>query len=150
MSTRLKPRSVAYWRRRRFLWRLTACVWMFLALLQAMTAYSKFNFTGFLENERAGLNQKFRPGAIAQLDPILKQGVEAQRTSARIHCIAAVIFLVCAGLALQGSRRATRGLEKALETENVCVQCGYDLRGLPEHRCPECGRSFVPLSSGPP
>jgi hypothetical protein len=23
-----------------------------------------------------------------------------------------------------------------------CLTCGYDLRGLPEPRCPECGRAF--------
>lgn len=23
-----------------------------------------------------------------------------------------------------------------------CLTCGYDLRGLPEPRCPECGRTF--------
>jgi hypothetical protein len=25
-----------------------------------------------------------------------------------------------------------------------CLGCGYDLRGLPENRCPECGRPFAP------
>jgi hypothetical protein len=25
-----------------------------------------------------------------------------------------------------------------------CEQCGYDLRGLPEPRCPECGKGFDP------
>jgi hypothetical protein len=25
-----------------------------------------------------------------------------------------------------------------------CLNCGYDLRGLPENRCPECGRAFDP------
>ena len=25
-----------------------------------------------------------------------------------------------------------------------CLQCGYDLRGLPEHVCPECGLRFDP------
>ncbi len=25
-----------------------------------------------------------------------------------------------------------------------CLTCDYDLRGLPEHRCPECGRAFDP------
>ncbi len=25
-----------------------------------------------------------------------------------------------------------------------CKACGYDLRSLPEHRCPECGRRFDP------
>lgn len=25
-----------------------------------------------------------------------------------------------------------------------CLECGYDLRDLPERRCPECGRAFDP------
>jgi hypothetical protein len=25
-----------------------------------------------------------------------------------------------------------------------CPTCGYDVRGLPENRCPECGRPFDP------
>ncbi len=35
----------------------------------------------------------------------------------------------------------------------VCTKCGYDLRGLPEPRCPECGTPFDPKrlrSSEPP
>ena len=28
-----------------------------------------------------------------------------------------------------------------------CLDCGYDLRGLPENRCPECGRAFDPSNS---
>jgi hypothetical protein len=28
-----------------------------------------------------------------------------------------------------------------------CLDCGYDLRGLPENRCPECGRAFDPHDS---
>jgi len=28
-----------------------------------------------------------------------------------------------------------------------CLGCRYDLRGLPENRCPECGRSFDPSQS---
>lgn len=26
----------------------------------------------------------------------------------------------------------------------TCKECGYDLRGLPENRCPECGTTFEP------
>lgn len=28
--------------------------------------------------------------------------------------------------------------------EAICPHCGYSLRGLPEHRCPECGNAFDP------
>ena len=30
---------------------------------------------------------------------------------------------------------------KKLNREGRCLNCGYDLRGLPENRCPECGRA---------
>lgn len=30
----------------------------------------------------------------------------------------------------------------------VCIQCGYRLIGLAEHRCPECGRAFDPDDRG--
>jgi hypothetical protein len=29
-----------------------------------------------------------------------------------------------------------------------CLNCGYDLHGLPESRCPECGRAFDPNNAG--
>lgn len=28
-----------------------------------------------------------------------------------------------------------------------CLGCGYDLRSLPENRCPECGRGFDPTNA---
>jgi len=31
-----------------------------------------------------------------------------------------------------------------------CANCGYNLWGLPEPRCPECGRPFTRLDAGPP
>lgn len=31
----------------------------------------------------------------------------------------------------------------------ICVRCGYDLRGLPEPRCPECGTPFIQASVPP-
>lgn len=30
----------------------------------------------------------------------------------------------------------------ALSPSVVCLQCGYDLRGIPERRCPECGHGY--------
>lgn len=38
-----------------------------------------------------------------------------------------------------GLRQRTHGLDEAF-----CLGCGYRLRALPEHRCPECGRVFDP------
>jgi hypothetical protein len=31
-----------------------------------------------------------------------------------------------------------------LDLRARCLSCAYPLRGLPEHRCPECGRAFDP------
>ncbi len=48
-------------------------------------------------------------------------------------------------------RRTRRHLRTELVTRGVpvCVPCGYDLRGLPEPRCPECGAAFDPRLRGP-
>lgn len=48
------------------------------------------------------------------------------------------------GVAWQGAR--TRELRKLLRERGVpiCLHCGYDLRGLTEARCPECGNPFEP------
>lgn len=42
------------------------------------------------------------------------------------------------GVVLLMLRRRVQLLRPDVE----CLQCGYDLRGLPENRCPECGRPF--------
>ena len=31
-----------------------------------------------------------------------------------------------------------------------CEKCGYDLQGLSEPRCPECGQPFTRVEAGPP
>ncbi|MCG8406625.1 MAG: hypothetical protein MI923_15630 [Phycisphaerales bacterium] len=33
---------------------------------------------------------------------------------------------------------------KVSKSANACYFCGYDLTGLVENRCPECGRYFIP------
>ncbi len=34
------------------------------------------------------------------------------------------------------------GTTESVEPEPFCIHCGYDLRGSPLSRCPECGNSF--------
>ncbi|MCG8406627.1 MAG: hypothetical protein MI923_15640 [Phycisphaerales bacterium] len=34
--------------------------------------------------------------------------------------------------------------KKISKPANACYFCGYDLTGLVENRCPECGRYFIP------
>ena len=43
-----------------------------------------------------------------------------------------------------GRRMAQRYLRRYLRRKGIliCLRCGYDLRGLLELRCPECGTSF--------
>jgi len=43
-----------------------------------------------------------------------------------------VIFFLCEKIVLLDRRAFT------------CKKCGYDLQGLPENRCPECGTDFDP------
>lgn len=51
--------------------------------------------------------------------------------------IAAVVsFFVWREMRATDRRRARQ--------ERVCTNCGYDLRGQQEWRCPECGESFEP------
>jgi rubrerythrin len=38
-------------------------------------------------------------------------------------------------------RRVLR-VELARLGHRICIECGYDLRGQVEHRCPECGTQF--------
>src|SRR3954464_15394014 len=43
---------------------------------------------------------------------------------------------------------ATTGATRAVPAAARCRDCGYALRGLSEHRCPECGRDFDPARLG--
>jgi hypothetical protein len=37
---------------------------------------------------------------------------------------------------------------RSIRAAGTCAQCGYDLRGLPEPRCPECGTAFKEIHEG--
>lgn len=50
-----------------------------------------------------------------------------------------VVAVVCGFLAKVARARAEARRE---QSEDVCPGCGYDLRGLVERRCPECGTRF--------
>ena len=63
----------------------------------------------------------------------------------------AIIGGVSGGLAvsvmfLVGRNKVRRSLRSQLQEMSipVCLQCGYDLRGQNEPRCPECGLAFNP------
>ena len=50
-----------------------------------------------------------------------------------VVCVAALIYPIAVLVRRLVARRRRPG---------HCVKCGYDLRGLPEPRCPECGTGF--------
>jgi predicted RNA-binding Zn-ribbon protein involved in translation (DUF1610 family) len=47
------------------------------------------------------------------------------------------VLLMCTGGAIAGAVLITLACGRRTPTE--CATCGYELRGLPSHRCPECG-----------
>jgi hypothetical protein len=79
--------------------------------------------------------------AEAQDTPVIN-GVAAGRLYILVVPFWAIIVLlsVCysALMTIKWLRRRRR------VRENCCTKCGYDLRGLPEPRCPECGTPFHP------
>ncbi len=58
--------------------------------------------------------------------------------------IPAALFAIFPGIELARRRRRLRG-----GSPRLCVHCDYDLRGLPEPRCPECGTPFDEAATGP-
>ena len=56
------------------------------------------------------------------------------------HCGFAVFCVVVAWLFFREVRWGFRAKRRA--REGRCVTCGYQLTGLPEPRCPECGTAF--------
>jgi hypothetical protein len=48
-----------------------------------------------------------------------------------------VVWLLCSVIAFIGGLRWNPRRDRG-----KCRKCGYDLRGLPEARCPECGAKF--------
>jgi hypothetical protein len=65
----------------------------------------------------------------------------------------ASLLAVCASgllLAWLFRKRTRRRIRESLVSLGyaVCLQCGYDLRGLTENRCPECGTPFDPTERG--
>ena len=58
-------------------------------------------------------------------------------------CIALpLVVLLPATTLLMAVRVATELQRGPVVVPGICVRCGYNLRGLPEPRCPECGTPF--------
>lgn len=81
------------------------------------------------------------------------------------HGIAAVVQGDASALATCSCTASSVWVEQAADTERAayviatehgssnparCESCGYDLQGLPQPRCPECGTPFRRLEPGPP
>ncbi|MCY2952624.1 MAG: hypothetical protein NTU53_11725 [Planctomycetota bacterium] len=72
-----------------------------------------------------------------------------------LHSVSRVVVGVCNGLiplviafvlVHLFRKRIQRSLRSQLVARGtpICVECGYDLRGQLEPRCPECGKAFDP------
>lgn len=59
-----------------------------------------------------------------------------------VHQWLAAALLTPGVLPLVGGLRIARR-RAVRRRRNCCADCGYDLRGLPAERCPECGSPFV-------
>lgn len=60
------------------------------------------------------------------------------------HCVLALVFTVPLWKPLWGIYRRQRRRQRGL-----CLGCAYNLRGLTEYRCPECGKEFAPRATHP-
>ena len=141
MSIQPKPRDAAFWRRARCMWLFAACFCVVMALSTALHAYAEWDVADAME--RRWITSR-PPEDVA---PLFRALVYRQRRDAYINYAVAVGWLVPAGLCLRAARRASARRLTALQAEGICIHCGYDLRGLTENRCPECGRPFGPPPS---
>lgn len=62
-----------------------------------------------------------------------------------------VIVGVASGIQFFWRGPIRRGIRKELISRGIpiCIECGYDLRGQTEPRCPECGRHFERMPGNP-
>jgi hypothetical protein len=59
--------------------------------------------------------------------------------------VAIGVWTICA-VQFRHYRRLRR--QRLARQNHLCPACGYSVRALPEPRCPECGRTFVPQEVG--
>lgn len=72
-------------------------------------------------------------------------GLKVASFDLRWAAVSGVAGACVAYLGLVGVRvlvSAARWMHRRRNRSGCCATCGYDLRGLPERRCPECGRPF--------
>jgi hypothetical protein len=65
-----------------------------------------------------------------------------RRWDAPVVAINVLIYVGASMLAMLGLIHLRRRMLQGRLTRNECLKCGYNLRGLIEQRCPECGQGF--------
>ena len=64
------------------------------------------------------------------------------------NCYTIVFVPLLALLAVTVIVLSVSGRHRPATPSGFCVKCGYNLTGLPEPRCPECGTPFEPAEAG--
>jgi hypothetical protein len=69
--------------------------------------------------------------------------VEAKGLGVQWWALFPLLMILPTGAFVRGPMRRWRRRRRGL-----CVECGYNLTGLTEARCPECGRAFTRVIAG--
>jgi hypothetical protein len=140
-----KVRDSAYWRRQHR-WRIAfVCLWVAVGAGNAHLAYRRWHLADTLDRNWTIQRKALAPDVANGVEPFAKEASQSWRRMGYADCVIASVWLLGAGVWLWRTRQATRRMVEALRAEGICVRCGYDLRELPEPRCPECGTPFPPI-----
>ena len=119
-------------------------MWVALAAGNTHLAYQGWALADKLSRNWIIQSKSLAPDVAQDVGPIALEAVHDWRRMGYFDCVIASVCLLGAGVWLWRTRQATRRMHEAMQAEGICVRCGYDLRDLPELRCPECGTAFPP------
>jgi len=132
-------------------WSNTRTTWGFVSgAIQLLTAWAALGL-GFLIIRRpkavaptlAFFGSCLLISGIGYFVPFIRGGYSNEmsvRAEFFSHLFAAPIAFFIAAVVAWKSRSTHRSVE---QSRIACSQCGYDMRGLSEPRCPECGRMYT-------
>jgi hypothetical protein len=132
-----------YWRRARRNWLVAGVIVLGLAGANGWRAYDRWCWAASWEN-----NLQSRTDRPPEMDARFRRVGREARVDAGMRLVGVLLSCVGAVFCIRHSCRLTG---RILQAQGRCVRCRYDLRGLSEPRCPECGTPFDrPLAPGEP